>query len=144
MRFAPSTPSPRPTQTHVVAAWDALLAPTTTPIGILAHSNGGHCTRGLLRERGESLLPRLAGIAFTDANSLGETLPPPVAAWANGDTLAVNWCASTKPLGTPLGTVAACVAQRSAGHSKHVYTTAASRAEFHPWLAGLLLSGDES
>ena len=121
--------------------WDALLSATTASLGIIAHSNGGVCTRGLLEARGQQVLPRLKAIAFTDASDLHSPLKRTTAALAaeDGGTPAVNWAASSKPLGTDLGTSAGgWIAHRSAGHHKHVYTTACARPDMLPWLEGHL------
>lgn len=118
-------------------AWKEVLAPLTSPLSILAHSNGGPCTHALLAAQAGALLPRLACIALTDAG-WGGLLPPAAAAWAasspGGSPAVVNWTASKKPLGTALPARGSGIARRSAGHEKHVWTTASARGEFWPWL----------
>jgi len=137
---------------HTVAAFDKFVVDSKAGKGgqvlMIAHSNGGKCVMGLLKERQEEVIASVAGISFTDAvhYKIG---PPFKLEDSVTDFLAqrtVDWVASSEPLDTPLKY--ACDAEdskkarqeyatpyrgmgkndpipiRSAGHAKHVWTTA--------------------
>lgn len=114
---------------HTIHVWDHVAKQAKArDIVIVAHSAGGWCTLGLLRERPE-VMTRLRAIGFTDA--VHSVLPsdPPVVRKAITE-LAQNWVQSDDPLDTPArgykapsGSGCPCV---SAGHPKHENTSASA------------------
>ncbi|CAE7938746.1 true [Symbiodinium sp. KB8] len=129
---------------HTLLVWDTYLAHLTCPLLILAHSNGGHCTRALLEHRGPALLRNLRAVALTDANSMARQLPAGVKEWALGQGSGppggriVNWVADKGAVDTPVRSTDNGVQCRSSGATAHVHTTAAARPAMHPWLESWL------
>ena len=84
---------------HVLTTFDDLIARTTCPLSIVAHSYGGVCTLRLLNERPQ-ILSRLKCVCFTDAvHSVSSRDSPQVRAFLKEK--AINWVQSTKPLDSP-------------------------------------------
>jgi Arb2 domain len=114
---------------HTIHVWDHVAKQAKAKdIVIVAHSAGGWCTLGLIRERPE-ILDRLRAIGFTDA--VHSVLPrdPPHVKHAITH-LAKNWVQSDDPLDTPArgydapsGSGCPCV---SSGHPKHENTSASA------------------
>jgi len=109
---------------HTVYVWDQFCQKASAShVAIIAHSAGGCCTMDLLRERGDEVMPRCVGVAFTDSVH-----------WvSNRDTAAVrqfikknaiNWVKSNKPLDAPeRGSGEDGCPCVSAGHTKHEWTS---------------------
>jgi hypothetical protein len=88
---------------HVVAAWDACVAPAAAAhVVLVAHSYGGVCTSSLLATRRGAATARLRAVAFTDSvhGRSAERLAPPERAFFVARC--VNWVTSDKPLDAPV------------------------------------------
>lgn len=113
---------------HTIHVWDQFAKRAAAKdVVIVAHSAGGWCTLGLLRERGDEILPKLRAIAFTDSVHSVLSWDPPHVRDAI-IKLAQNWIQSDEPLDTPsrlLGSDSGCPCV-SAGHPKHEYTSASA------------------
>jgi len=107
---------------HTVYVWDHFCRVAAAPkLAIVAHSAGGACTMGLLRQRGDEVLPRCVGVAFTDSvHSVSPCDPAPVGQFIREH--AINWVTSDKPLDTPECEGEGCPCL-SAGHTKHEWTS---------------------
>ena len=133
---------------HTVDSWDSYIsnskAASNGQVLVIAHSNGGRCVMGLLKNREESVLRECKRIAFTDAvHWKVRTLSKDAKSFLKSNS--IDWVASEKPLDTPLKY--ACQEEdmkkalkkyctpyrgfgvgdpipiRSAGHTEHVWTT---------------------
>lgn len=116
-------------QGHMGTLWNRVLqdrAASSARIVFLGHSNGGRCIQELVQLEGDNVLKRTAAIALTDAIWSGKS-------WT-GRPDVINWVASQQPVGSILSKSSSGDEQRSAGSTKHVYTTHSSREDFWPWL----------
>lgn len=140
---------------HTVSCWEQYVLPSRAAknrkVLVLAHSNGGKCVMGLLRSHLSSkVLRSVARLAFTDAvhfkTSRSHKNTPEVIDFLANRT--IDWVASEKPVNTPLQYASESknvkeaarryctpyrglgfgdpIPIRSAGHTKHVWTTAKS------------------
>ncbi|ELR19510.1 uncharacterized protein ACA1_269310 [Acanthamoeba castellanii str. Neff] len=109
---------------HTTYVWDHFCAKAAASrVAIIAHSAGGICTMDLLRERGEEVMPRCVGVAFTDSvHWVSGRDPVPVRQFIKKN--AVNWVKSNKPLDAPeRGSGEDGCPCVSAGHPKHEWTS---------------------
>ncbi|KAF0978941.1 hypothetical protein FDP41_002011 [Naegleria fowleri] len=121
---------------HTVYVWDNFIQKAAAKdIVIVAHSAGGWCTMELLKQRTQSTLSKVRGIAFTDSvHSVYSSDPKPVRDFIVDH--AVNWVTSDKPCDTVVSRKrqgAACEC-RSAGHIKHEHTSEFCREAVFPFL----------
>lgn len=112
---------------HTVHVYNNLILPSRAKsVYIVAHSYGGVCTGGLLRDAAAfpDLEKRCVAIAFTDAiNTVSRNDGKAVRAF-NKERV-VNWVASRKPLDTKLGSDSQGGNREvSAGHDTHEWTSA--------------------
>lgn len=108
---------------HTIYVWDHFVAKAEAKvIGCVAHSAGGGCAQALVQERGEDVMKRMYGIAFTDSvHGVGRRDPDHVKHYIQKRCR--NWVRSDKPLDTREGKPdndCLCV---SAGHNKHEWTS---------------------
>ncbi len=109
--------------------WTEVLQSRLAPgarLVFLGHSNGGKCIEDLMSVAPSCILKQTMAIALTDALWSGKP-------WA-GRPEVINWVASDLPTGTNISSSTQNNCKRSAGHAEHVYTTAAARSDFWPWL----------
>eukprot|EP00940_MAST-03C_sp_MAST-3C-sp2_P002231 g2231.t1 len=149
---APALAGPDACTAHTIRVWDRFVAKSKAScagrVVMIAHSNGGRCTMGLLQHRTKSVISAVAGIAFTDAVhwQCAEPFHLDDRVREFLKTRTCDWVASKKPLDTKLNYACAeknpkkafaeyCtpyrghgrgdpIPLRSAGHTKHVWTTA--------------------
>jgi len=137
---------------HTAFCWDKFVsnskAASQGQVLVIAHSNGGRCVMGLLKKREECVLRECKRIAFTDAvHWKVRELSKDAKSFLKSRS--IDWVASEKPVNTPLkyaceegdmkkakkAMKAYCtpyrgfgigdpIPIRSAGHTKHVWTTA--------------------
>jgi len=119
---------------HTITVWDKFASKAAaSEIVIVAHSAGGACTMGLLRNREKQVLSKLKAIAFTDSvHSSSPRDPTDVQKFLKKH--AVNWVQSDKPLDTPMGEGEGCKCV-SAGHPKHEYTSPSAIESVFKFLA---------
>lgn len=151
---------------HTIQVFDKFVAPSKAASGrkvvAIAHSNGGRCVVGLLQQRTMKVLSSLAAVAFTDAVHWQTASP-----FTMSDSMrtflrerTVDWVASKEPLDTKLRyaceekNFAAAFSNyctpyrghgrgdpipiRSAGHEKHVWTTACALGSVKKFLEAAL------
>eukprot|EP01006_Ploeotia_vitrea_P008764 TRINITY_DN20939_c0_g1_i1.p1 TRINITY_DN20939_c0_g1~~TRINITY_DN20939_c0_g1_i1.p1 ORF type:complete len:359 (+),score=40.11 TRINITY_DN20939_c0_g1_i1:27-1079(+) len=128
---------------HCTYVWDKFVTQAKAKdLLVIAHSAGGRCTRVLLKEKGEEFLSRVRGVAFTDAKwkkeKPGQNVNGPLHKLLK--PLTINWAASDTPLDTKLPALVEMgpIAQRSAGHPKHEWTSAACMESVFAFLDGKL------
>ena len=114
---------------HVLYAYDHIIKKLcpAEKLYVVAHSAGGEGLMFLLRKCHETILPKLAKIAFTDSvHSLNPFDQKAIKTFLQAD--AIHFVASNEPIGTPIvqrygfSQKPACE-EVSAGHAKHEYTS---------------------
>lgn len=88
---------------------------------IVAHSYGGIVTLDLAKEHADIFLKKCFAIGFTD--SVHSSRGVSTKLLQRFQKIACNWVASSEPLDTPLKSSANDLPRRSAGHTKHEWTS---------------------
>lgn len=88
---------------------------------IVAHSYGGIVTLDLAKENAKVFLDKCFAIGFTDSVHSSQGLTDELT--KKFHKIACNWVTSSEPLDTPLRSGAGDVPRRSAGHTKHEWTS---------------------
>lgn len=88
---------------------------------IVAHSYGGKVTAELSKKYPDVFLSKCFGIAFTDSVHSTQDWSPKLL--AKFQKIGVNWVASSEALNTPLKLWPNDLPRRSAGHTKHEWTS---------------------
>lgn len=88
---------------------------------IVAHSYGGVVTLDLAKDNSDEFLKKCFAIGFTDSVHSSRGLSAKVL--QRFQKIACNWVTSSKPLDTPLKSPSTDLPQRSAGHTKHEWTS---------------------
>ncbi|KAJ3051011.1 hypothetical protein HK097_008012, partial [Rhizophlyctis rosea] len=114
---------------HVQYVWQKIVAPAKSQeILIVAHSAGGYSTQKLVYAAFKSIKDRVKAIALTDSvhGGLGGFGRDEVDQWWYQH--AINWVASSQPLGTMVSKGGDCVCW-AAGDNRHEYTTVTAEEE---------------
>jgi len=122
---------------HTVYCWDTFVAHAAAKdVVIVAHSYGGCCTMGLVRQRFPEVERRVCAVAFTDA--VHDIKPSDEKEHVKFmQRVSVNWLGSKLPLDTPLPSRDGCK-RVSAGHETHEFTSGSAQSSVFAFLESSL------
>lgn len=107
----------RDAEAHAAYVWQLLVAPSPARVAIVAHSYGGVVTMRLARRYAQHFGERVFAVALTDSvhSDIGDGQLM--------ERIARNWVSSGRPLNELVRRRRGSVAQYSAGHAKHEWTS---------------------